>query len=327
MSFRVPRLAPRRGRPALVRPLAGRLLALAVLITLGSLGGPGMARRAAAETPLTISVSILPLADFTRQVGGDAVAVHVLVPPGADVHAYDLRPSQMKTLQDSRLLILNGLGLEPFAGKLRALMERRRIPVLEAGAGLTPLAEAEEENAEDHGDEDGHGHGGVDPHVWLDPQLAILQVARIRDALSALAPARAEGFKRRATAYMQALRTLDGQYRAALRDAPVRRFISYHGGYGHLAARYGLEQIPVLQGDSLGGPSAARVAEIIALARREGLRTIFAEPQFSRRAVTALAQEAGLRVSTLDALGTTPDTTYIAMMTRNLEHLREALFP
>jgi zinc transport system substrate-binding protein len=212
-------------------------------------------------------------------------------------------------------------------------MERRRIPVLEAGAGLAPMPATEDDHEDEagHGDEDGHGdghgHGGVDPHVWLDPQLAILQVARIRDALSALDPARAEAFTRRATDYMHALQALDAQYRNALRDAPVRRFIAYHGGYGHLAARYGLEQIPVLQGDSLGGPSAARVAEIITLARREGLGTIFAEPQFSRRAVTALAQEAGLRVSTLDALGTTPDSTYIAMMTRNLEQLREALFP
>ena len=317
------RCGPVRGHGRGVRSCPTAAALLAVWFVLGSLGSLGVAQRAAAETPLTISVSILPLADFTRQVGGDAVAVHVLVPPGADVHAYDLRPSQMKTLQRCRLLILNGLGLEPFAGKLRALMERRRIPVLEAGAGLALGAEA----GEAHGDEEAHGHGGMDPHVWLDPQLAILQVARIRAALSALAPARADAFSRRASAYMAALQTLDGRYREALHGAPVRRFITYHGGYGHLAARYGLEQIPVLQGDSLGGPSAARVAEIISLARREGLGTIFAEPQFSRRAVTALAQEAGLRVSTLDALGTTPDSTYIAMMTRNLEHLRGALFP
>ncbi len=317
----------------LPRRIAAALLALPLAVLLGL----GAAPPAAAEAPLTISVSILPLADFTRQVGGDAVEVHVLVPPGADVHAYDLRPSQMQTLQRSRLLILNGLGLEPFGGKLRALLARRRIPVLEVGTGLAPGAdpepaheeESEGEHEHGHGDEDGHGHGhgGVDPHVWLDPQLAILQVARIRDALSALAPAQADAFTRRAANYMQALLALDGQYRAALRGAPVRRFIAYHGGYGHLAARYGLEQIPVLQGDSLGGPSVARVAQIIALARREGLGTIFAEPQFSRRAVTTLAREAGLRVSTLDALGTTPDSTYIAMMTRNLEHLREALFP
>ena len=61
---------------------------------------------------LRVAVSIPPLLDFVRQVGGDRVEAELLVPPGADPHTYEIRPAQMRFLAQARLLVVVGLGLE-----------------------------------------------------------------------------------------------------------------------------------------------------------------------------------------------------------------------
>lgn len=262
-----------------------------------------------------VAASILPLADFVREVGGRHVRVELLVPPGAEPHTYALRPSQMVMLSKAHLLVLNGKGLEYFASKLRGAVRNPGLRVVVTASGLAPYSNP--------GGDARLPRGEADPHVWLDPLLAVIQVERIRDALSNLAPSLSDDFMANARRYIGRLRALHREFGDALAALPRRRFIAYHAAYGYLAARYGLEQIAVSVGDAT--PSPARVAEIVSLARRERIGIIFAEPQFSRQAVNILAMEAGMTVSVLDALGSRPDSTYISLMRSNLHRLRAAL--
>ncbi|MEN9463492.1 MAG: hypothetical protein RLZZ355_1422, partial [Pseudomonadota bacterium] len=76
----------------------------------------GSHAQAADKLPVVASFSIL--GDLVRVVGGERVAVTTLVGPNEDAHVFEAKPSDAKTLLASKLVVLNGLGFEPWAGKL-----------------------------------------------------------------------------------------------------------------------------------------------------------------------------------------------------------------
>lgn len=301
---------------------------LAALLALGARS----AALAQAEAPLEVVASIMPLADFVAQVGGPRVRVTTLVRPGQNPHAFTLRPSQVTALHRAELLVLNGLNLEFWADNVVASLDTRKVRVVRLGEQLTSLPiHVPPAHADAHGDEgedeqgDDHGHGGIDPHVWLDPVLAMEMVVHIRDALSQLRPQWRDEFHHRARLYLSDLGELDREYRHILSPLPNRTFIAFHAGYHHLAERYGLTEVAILKGVGDTEPSAARIAEIIRTARRLKARAIFAEPQYPQRAAQLIAEEAGAGLAILDGLGQREGITYLDLMRENLNQLAAAL--
>jgi ABC-type Zn uptake system ZnuABC Zn-binding protein ZnuA len=283
--------------------------------------------RALAQPPIPVAASILPLGDFVRQVGGERVQVTLLVRPGGNPHAFSLKPSQVAALQGSRLIVLNGLGLEFWADRVVASLDNRRIRVLRLGEGLglQPDPNAVARAEEDHEGEEDHDEGPINPHVWLDPVLAMGMVRQIQDALEQIDPAHAAEYRGRAERFGAELESLDAEYRSRLGPLPQRTFIAFHAGYDHLAARYGLQQMAVLKGSGQAEPSPARVAEVIRTARRLRVKAIFAEPQFPERAARLIAEEAGIVLARLDPTGQRESDTYLAVMRENLRQLEAAL--
>ena len=306
--------------------LPWRMLALfCSLLALGS------ARAlAAAEAPVIVVASIAPLAEFARAVGGERVRVETLAAPGQDPHQMELVPSQMVLLDRAGLLLLNGLGLEPYGPRLQSIAGGKGLRVLLVGEGLADPDEMHGrpvwKTGQPQPKDDGPYRLNFNPHVWLDPLLAVIQVARIRDALAEVRPEDGATFAAHAEGYIARLMALHASYVSALGGVRQRSFIAYHGAYVHLARRYGLTQIAVAAEGSEQEPSAARVAEVIKLARAMGATVIFAEPQFPSKATQTIAEEAGLRVDTLDPLGS-GGASYMDFMHANLRALSAALQP
>ena len=128
------------------------------------------------DTRLPVVASILPLADFARQVGGDHVQVEVLVPAGASPHTYELTPAQLKAVTRARVLVLNGVGLEFWADKVISSADNPNLIVVTASEGMKIIS----------GDAD---EPGGNPHTWLSPRKAMIQVEKIREAFTRADPA------------------------------------------------------------------------------------------------------------------------------------------
>jgi zinc transport system substrate-binding protein len=267
---------------------------------------------AAAAARLQVAASILPLADFAREVGGKRIAVEALVPPGASPHTFEPTPAQLRLLARARVLVLNGLGLEFWADKLIAAVGNPRLIVVRTADGLPVLG----------GDADSPGGN---PHVWLSPLNAIHQVEAIRDALIRADPAGAAEYRANAERYIGQLRGLDREVRATVAKFGHRKFIAFHPAWVYFARDYGLEQAAVIERSPGREPSPAGVAEIVRTAREIGATAIFAEPEFSSKAAEVIAAESGARVVMLDPLGRPPGYHYIDTMRYDLAQMRSAL--
>jgi ABC-type Zn uptake system ZnuABC Zn-binding protein ZnuA len=287
---------------------------IALLLSLGlllsSCGGPGEPKQQDAR--MQVVASILPLADFARQVGGDRVRVELLIPAGASPHTYELAPAQLKAVSRARVLILNGVGLEFWADKVISAAGNPDLDVVTVSQGIKILA----------GDEDSPGGN---PHTWLSPKNVMLQVEKIRAAFAEADPAGAESYRKNADRFQQELRELDQDIRNAVAGFSNRKFISFHSAWPYFAADYGLEEAATVESRPGQEPSPAEIAGIVRKARQLKAKAIFAEPQFSARAAEAIAEESGARVLMLDPLGQPPDYSYLKTMRFNFSQMSLAL--
>lgn len=317
------------------RPLGAALAVSVSLLLAVAAGGCGGTRDADSGGKVKVAASIPPLADFARQVGGDRVEVELLVPAGASPHTYEPTAGQTKFLSEARLLILNGLELEAWATDILDKMGKSGLTKVETAdaipeGDLVPAGE-EEHGQKDEGHEKGeHQHGVYDPHVWLDPRLAVLQVQAIRDALIEADPEHAREYRDNASAFIEGLEELDAWICEQVDAFTHRKFVAFHSSWAYFAARYGLEMVGVVEELPGKEPSAADVAGLVDGIQREGVTVVFAEPQFSPRAAEAVAEASGgaVKVAVLDPLGNPDDPeteTYVKLLRHDVERMRRAL--
>jgi zinc transport system substrate-binding protein len=259
-----------------------------------------------------VIASILPLADFAREVGGDRVRVEILVQPGASPHTYELVPSQLQSASIARLLVLNDVGLEFWADQLISAADNPRLTVVNASEGLSIIA----------GDSD---EPGGNPHVWLSPRNAMHQVRVIRDALVKCDPDGSEIYQSNASRYLGRLDALDNEIRTEVATFAHRKFVAFHAAWVYFARDYGLEEASVIERRPGQEPSPEDIASIVQLVRSIQAKAIFAEPQFSPKAAEVIAEEAGAQVLFLNPLGLPPDYRYLDLMRYNLGEIAKAL--
>ncbi|AWR86741.1 metal ABC transporter substrate-binding protein [Meiothermus taiwanensis] len=254
--------------------------------------GLGMAQ----ANTLSVSATTGFLADMVRNVGGSRVSVVQVVPDGSDPHSFEPRPSVVRAIAGSKVLFANGLFLEPFLEKLEAQLPTgaRVIKLAEGMPNLIAVAENEPHQEAGHA----HEHGAYDPHLWLDPTYGIRYVERIRDALVTLDPAGRALYTQNAARYIQRIRQVDAEVERCLAAIPQarRKLVSQHESLSYFNRYYRLKSLGSIAdfvGQERGPASLARLAQAM---KKEGVRVIFVEPQFSQSQARSLAEATGARV-------------------------------
>lgn len=289
-----------------------------VLASVAALALLGQQAYAQNKLPVTASFSIL--GDLVRVVGGDRVAVTTLVGADADAHAFEPKPADAKTIVGSKLLVINGLGFEPWASKL-AKSAGYKGATLVASTGVKAKKMAD---ADDHG----HGHAETDPHAWQNPNHVVMYVKNIAAALTQADPAGAATFQANAMAYTQELQALDTWAKGQIAGvaAGKRKVITSHDAFGYFAAHYGVTFLAPQGVNTDTEPSAKQVAQLIKQIQREKIRAVFVENMANPKLVAQLSKDAGATVGAAlyaDALSAPdqPGATYLQMMRHNVTQL------
>ena len=306
-----------------------KLLLLAGALALGT----------AQAAPLSVSATTTILADFVRVVGGNRVAVNVIVPAGGDTHTFQPSTAVIRGLAGSRALFINGAGLEPWLPKLTASAPGVRVVTLTKGLKLHGAGE--EEGHDDHAGEahadEGHAedeHGAFDPHAWWDAGLVAGYVRNVRVALTALDPAGKAVYANNAAAYLKQLSAADAYAKAQFARIPAARrtIVTNHDALHYLAERYGLKIVgAVIPGLSTERePSARELAGLAQTVKKSGVRVIFTENTVNARLAQTLARETGITIAPslyTDALGPKGSVgdSYLKALRFNVDTMVKAL--
>lgn len=277
-------------------PLLGALLSFLVLLG----AGLGCSAPPPPQRPVVLC-SVLPQAWFVERLAGERVQVEVMIPPGASPATYEPTVQQMQAASRASLYIKVGHPAFPFeATWLEPLLKQGQgLRQVDSSAGLERLE--------------------GDPHVWVSPGCVRIMARNIAQALEELLPAEREVLKANLQALLAEIDAVDRELQESLKDLRGTRFYAFHPAWGYLAREYGLEQVAIEEEGQ--EPSAGRLSEILEQARRDGVRVLFVQPQFSEASARVLAEDLGARVVPLDPLARDWPTTMRQVATAFRESL------
>ncbi|MBS3885836.1 MAG: zinc ABC transporter substrate-binding protein [Dethiobacter sp.] len=310
------------------------LLCLGVLFMTGC--GEQTPTGGAAIEKKVVYTTFFPLYDFTKKIGGEKIEVVNMVPAGIEPHDWEPSPQLLGSLSEAEMLVSNGLGMEPWLDKVSGSLPAS-VVVVNASAGIEPLKGAkdhghdQEKEKDDHAAEEEKHDEMPDPHVWLDPLLALQQARNIATALSSLDPDNATYYFNNLAAFQAEAEALDQAFREGLSGLARREIIVTHLAFAYLSRRYELEQVSISGLSPHIEPSPAQMKEIVAFGRKYDVRYVFDAPLSTSRLATVLAEEIGAQILVLNPLeGLTEQEIsagddYFSVMRRNLEQLKIAL--
>lgn len=312
----------------------GAALASLVLVAgcNGSAASPSPSESTGAAADYTVIATTSVFADLAQLALGDNVTIETIIPAGVDVHTFEPSPADAQKLAGADLIVMNGLGLDEWALSLLEAAGKSEEDVLELAEGIDESnawvylegEEHDEEEGEEHSEEEGeeHGHGGTDPHIWLDPKGAAIYVNRIAARVAAELPERAAAIESARDAGLAEIAALDEELRVgfAAIDASTRKIVTFHDAFGYFARAYEIEIVGVAVEAPGQEPSAKEIAALIDAIKAAGVTSVFSEAQFPSKVLDQVAAETGATVLEnlySDALGDAPANSYLGAMRAN----------
>src|ERR687884_681614 len=227
---------------------------------------------------IKVVASFYPVYEFVKKVGGDKVDESVLVPIGAEPHDFDPTIQQIQAVESAAMLVYSGAGMEStWIDKVNPKF------AVDTSKGIHLLTS-----------NDPQIHAPTDPHIWLDPILAIRQVKNIRDGLSKVDPNNAAYYDQNAQKFLGQLKSLDASIRGNLSSSNCakRDFIAFHNAFSYFAKEYGLNQHSVHEGLTPEGEILPqRLVKVVQLAKNLGINIIYSEDLIDPRSSQAIADE------------------------------------
>ena len=294
-----------------MKHLATSALMLALLAVAPVCGGGSTASN---DGPMIALATLPPLGAMVRDIGGERVAVTVLVPAGQSPHTYEPSPSQLVQASKARLWFTLASGVEFEVNHADALRENNPgMTIVECSErvellGPTACTHADHDH-HDHGHAD--DHGTADPHIWTSPANARAMAYNVLSELIHVDPDHEDYFRENYAGITTALDGLEARLDELLAGHKGASFLAYHPSFGYFARDYGLKQLAIEEDGHQPGP--AGVAATVAQAREAGVKVVVVSPQYDTASAAVIAEAIGGEVVRIDPLAEDYVATMLAL--------------
>ncbi|OGZ64264.1 MAG: hypothetical protein A3A98_02690 [Candidatus Staskawiczbacteria bacterium RIFCSPLOWO2_01_FULL_40_39] len=269
---------------------------------------------------LLVTASFYPLYFFSEQIAGDKAIVINITPAGAEPHEYEPTAQDIANIYEAKLLILNGVGLEPWGDNMKQNIDPNKTKIVEVSEGV---ANNQYENKE----------GGItqDPHIWLNPLLAKEIAVKIATGFIQADPENKNFYEFNLDALKEKLDALDEEYRQGLKTCQQKNIVTSHNAFEYLASAYGLRQVPISGISTEEEPSAQDLVQVAKFVKDNKVEYIFFETLVSPKLAETIANEVGVQTLVLNPIeGLTKEEigkgkNYFTEMQNNLKNLQIAL--
>jgi zinc/manganese transport system substrate-binding protein/manganese/iron transport system substrate-binding protein len=247
----------------------------------------GSAKGIPADGPKVVSVvtTTTQLTDFAKVIGGDHVKVYGVLKANVDPHDYEPSPADLDAIGKADVLFKNGVGLEKWFDQV-ILSANPKAKVIDASQGVTVR--------QGQGDKEKLG----DPHIWHNPQNAIIIATTVERALESTDPGSKAAFQRNLADYTAELNRLDADIKAQIDSLTNKKVVTNHDAFGYFIDHYGLDYVGAIipSFDTSAELSARDISGIVAKIKSTGTRTVFSESSLPPKTAEAIGKEAGVKV-------------------------------
>jgi manganese transport system substrate-binding protein len=269
----------------------------------------------AAKEKKVILTTFTVLADMAQNVAGDKAIIESITKPGAEIHGYQITPSDLERGQKADLILENGLNLERWAERFYNSLPK--VPHIVLSDGFTPVNITEDSY-----------QGKPNPHAWMSPKNAVIYVENIRKALVNLDSVNATSYNANAKAYSLQIEAIDRKLKKAIATIPInqRYIVSCEGAFSYIARDYGLKEVYLWAVNAERQATPNQVESVIKTVRENKIPAVFCESTVSNKIQLQVAKESGAKfggVFYVDSLSS-PDgvaPTYLKLLEYNVNTL------
>lgn len=262
------------------------------------------------EDKCTVYTSFYGMYDFVQMIAGDKAQIKQLIPSGVEAHDWEPGTGDMINLSEADVFVYSGMNMEPWVEKVLGSINNENLVIVEASNGINALEEGK----------------NTDPHVWLNPNNALIELKNITDGLILADGENADFYRNNFETVKVKITELDSKFKEATAKLTDNEIIVTHGAFGYLCDAYGLTQrtIEGLTGES--DPSSAAIRDIIDYMNNNGKKALFYIKSEGDKIAETISNETGATLYTLNPFENGADNKdYFEVMNENLENIKEAL--
>lgn len=275
----------------------GIILLLAMLIFLGAVS---CQKQQAPQVPVLVA-TIHPYELILRQMAGSGFEVKCLIPGTASPHTWSPVPSDLKALSEASFVLSNGLELEANIEQSLKQMQDKHLQASDLLNDLVVLDSLKQHALPDsilH-----HHHDGIDPHIWTSPRMMLRLISKLEKELATRFPNSAFVFSRNAEAMRKELEAVDRQIKQDRATYSNPAVITYHNSFSYFTEEYDIRTLGWIQASPSKEPTPAELVNLGKIIGQHKVKALFIEPQMNPKSGEVLSREFGLKLITLDPLG------------------------
>lgn len=282
---------------------------------------------ATGDGKLQVVTTFSILHDIVKNVGGNRVEIHNMVPFGTDPHEYSPLPDDIQKSAEADVMFWNGLDMETEGGWFESLVESagksmKDGSVYELNKGVKPLYLTSDDGSEKE----------VNPHSFLSPEVGIRMAENARDALIKVDPEHADTYKENTKNYIAELETVHQEYKGKIEKIPEKRrvLVTSERAYQYMAAAYGLKEGYVWEIDTEEQGTPEQITSLVKWIEEKNVPALFVESNVDPRPMETVSKESGVEIAGKlfsDETGRPgkEGDTYIKMLRWNMEQIYEGL--
>lgn len=266
---------------------------------------------------IKVVVSFNALKEFAFAVGGDKIDIVTMVPDGTEPHDFEPKARDLEELSSANVFIYNGAGMESWAQKTLDVVDNKTLISVDTSIGCK-LIENKDKEAKNE-------NGSYDPHVWMSPSMAKIQVKNIKNALIKADPRNRIYYEKNYDDFIKKIDSVINEYSVKLKPFKGKNIVTGHAAFAYLCRDFDLNQNSIEDVFAEGEPSARRMLELAKYCKANGIKTIFVENMVSPKVSETLAGEVGASSKAIYTMESNEDSkNYIERIRYNLEAIYES---
>ncbi|MGB1227043.1 MAG: metal ABC transporter solute-binding protein, Zn/Mn family [Poseidonibacter sp.] len=249
-----------------------------------------------------IVVSILPQQTFVEKIGANKVNVIAMVTPGSNPHSYEPKPSQMVHISKADIYFPIGFGFEDtWLEKFANQNKNMKFVEMKKGIKKIMMKKHNHHHGNEHENHDEHEHHKdevkykEDPHTWTSPKNVKIMAKNIYDTLVQIDASNKEYYLNNYNKFLEEINQTDEKIKAIFSKIEKNsKFMVFHPAWGYFAKDYNLIQFPIeVEGKE---PKPKMLKRIIQEAKKENIKAIFTQSEFSDKSAKVIADELKIKV-------------------------------
>ena len=266
------------------------------------------------------------IADITKNIAGDKINLHSIVPVGQDPHEYEPLPEDVKKTSQADLIFYNGINLETggnawFTKLVENAKKKENKDYYAVSEGVDVIyLEGQNEK------------GKEDPHAWLNLENGIIYAQNIAKRLSEKDPANKETYEKNLKAYVEKLSALDKEAKEKFNNIPEEKkmIVTSEGCFKYFSKAYNVPSAYIWEINTEEEGTPDQIKSLVEKLRKTKVPSLFVESSVDDRPMKTVSKDTNIPIYAKIFTDSIADKgeegdSYYSMMKYNLAKIAEGL--